>query len=107
MIIREKDRLLLIDILSSFELSNCEVFAYGSRVNNKAHDASDIDLVIKFNGNEPLNASMLTAIKSKITNSNIPILVDLKDWARIPDSFKQQILNNQHLFWKSTSHILP
>ena len=68
-----------------------EVWAYGSRVSGDCHSASDLDLVLR---NESLNkipVEKLSEIKTAFTESNIPFLVDLRDWARLPDSFKKEI----------------
>ena len=44
--VEKKDLDILINILSDF-CPNSEVFAYGSRINGRAHDGSDLDLTIK------------------------------------------------------------
>lgn len=37
---------MLIEILKEY-CPSCEVYAYGSRINNTAHEGSDLDLTIK------------------------------------------------------------
>ena len=90
--LRERDLILIKEILKSY-VSDFVVLAYGSRVNGTAHSASDLDLVIKSRDGEPLDNSKLVDIKEAFQNSNIPILVDIRDWARIPDYFKEEIEN--------------
>jgi len=46
MLIREKDKLKIIDLASQNIKTSCEIWAFGSRVNGDAHDTSDLDLVI-------------------------------------------------------------
>ena len=88
--IRDKDLIRIKNILKSY-VPNYVILVYGSRVNGTAHSASDLDLVIKSNDGEPLDISTLVDVKEAFQNSNIPILVDIRDWARIPDYFKEKI----------------
>lgn len=90
MILREKDKLTLIHLFNQLE-SQVEVLAYGSRVNNTAHDASDLDLVIRRKNNRALNPDIYARLQEQIKQSNIPILVELRDWTTLPESFHRQI----------------
>jgi hypothetical protein len=45
-----------------------------------------------------------TNLCEKIKNSNIPILVELRDWAMLPDSFHKNILE-QHEVLFSNLHL--
>jgi len=65
---------------------------YGSRVNGEAHDGSDLDLVVRSKNQEPVPIKQYADWLEKIQESNIPILVQLFDWTRIPESFKKSIL---------------
>lgn len=98
MLIRPKDFDALCQIFASV---NCpmEVWAYGSRVNGTAHDASDLDLVIRTPDLTPLPIEVLTLLKEKIQGSTIPILVDLFDWSRLPESFHRNIESNYEVFF--------
>ena len=69
---------------------DAEVWAYGSRVNGESHEASDLDLVIRGPALEPLGAEFLNLVEA-IEKSSIPILVELLDWARLPESFHKEI----------------
>lgn len=90
MILRAKDRDRLRDIFASAD-TPLEVWAYGSRVDGTAHDGSDLDLVVRTPTLEKLPYETLLALKEKIQNSNIPILVELFDWAHLPETFHQNI----------------
>lgn len=90
MLLRTKDRNSLLEIFSSIDLP-FEVWAYGSRVSGSAHDGSDLDLVIRPQKLDKLPIDIYMELKGKIKHSNIPILVDLFDWARLPESFHQNI----------------
>lgn len=80
---------ILIDIFSSF-CPNSEVFAYGSRINGKAHEGSDLDLVIK---NFPKDKN-LYELKEILSESNVLFLTDINVYENLPDSFKKEIDKN-------------
>ena len=69
---------------------DAEVWAYGSRVNGRSHDGSDLDLVLRSPMLEPLGGEFLDLIEA-LEQSNIPILVQARDWARLPESFHREI----------------
>jgi uncharacterized protein len=90
MFLKIKYQQILLDIFSEVTLP-IEVWAYGSRVNGTAHDGSDLDLVVLTPDRQKLPADLFIELKEKICESNIPILVDLFDWARLPESFHRNI----------------
>jgi len=91
MILREKDRQRLVEIFSSLTIP-VEVWAYGSRVNGTAHEGSDLDLVIRDKEKNGLPIDIYIGLVDKIKSSNIPILVELRDWNHLPKNFHDQIL---------------
>jgi predicted nucleotidyltransferase len=90
MLLREKDKNLLLQIFSATPIP-IEVWAYGSRVTGAAHSGSDLDLVIRSNDLKNLPLDLFMTLKEKISESNIPIIVELFDWARLPKSFHDNI----------------
>ena len=100
MMLRDKDRQALIDI---FKTANepIEVWAYGSRVNGTAHEGSDLDLAVRSYNLHRLPVETFLDLKEKITDSNIPILVELFDWARLPESFHRNIEARYEVLYKS------
>ena len=68
-----------------------EVWAYGSRVSGDCHSASDLDLVLRAPQLNEIALAKMTELREAFTDSNIPFLVELRDWAEIPDSFKKEI----------------
>jgi predicted nucleotidyltransferase len=70
---------------------HAEVWAYGSRVTGSGHAASDLDLVLRNPQNLQEETSALSDLKEAFTESNLPIRVDIMDWARIPASFHREI----------------
>ena len=75
MLIREKDKSLLVDIFAAIEMP-FEVWAWnGSRVNGTAHATSDLDLVLRTANLAPLPSDLFSNLCEKIRDSNIPILI--------------------------------
>lgn len=68
-----------------------EVWAYGSRVSGGAHEASDFDLVLRSPANLSAEVDGLLNLKEALVESNLPIRVDVVDWARIPEAFHREI----------------
>jgi predicted nucleotidyltransferase len=73
-------------------VSDCEVRAFGSRLEHKAHDFSDLDLVLV--GSEKLSWRRIELFKDAFASSNIPMTVDVIDWYAISDDFRAIIENN-------------
>lgn len=87
----EKYRIQLVALIRS-HAPHAEVWAYGSRVTVQSHDTSDLDLVLR--NPEDVSQSRLAELshlKAALQESNLPILVDVLDWAAIPPSFREEI----------------
>lgn len=72
-------------------LPDAEVIAYGSRVTGTGHEGSDLDLVVRNRQNALTPLRNLGTVRDAFSESNLPILVDILDWSRIPDSFREEI----------------
>ena len=72
-------------------LPGVEAWAYGSRVNGRSHDGSDLDLVLRGPGLEKIQSERLADFADAVRESSIPFLVETRDWARVPDRFRQEI----------------
>ncbi len=83
---------------------DAEVWAYGSRVNGGAHESSDLDLVIRLPGQLQQTQKSLPRLRDALQESNLPILVEVLDWARIPEPFRREI-ERQHVVVMSGEHI--
>lgn len=92
MLIRAKDKDEIIRLANLAFSTPLKIWAYGSRVNGTAHDASDLDLVIITENQKALDIDELIKFKELLLESNIPIIVQVVDWYRIPESFHQNIL---------------
>jgi predicted nucleotidyltransferase len=83
--------LVQVKALLHTHVPHAEVWAYGSRVTGSSHEASDLDLVLRNPQNLNEETSALSTLKEAFTESNLPIRVDIMDWARIPASFHREI----------------
>ncbi|MFP5040087.1 nucleotidyltransferase domain-containing protein [Parasediminibacterium sp. JCM 36343] len=105
MILRAKDKQRLIAIFNSVE-TPIEVWAYGSRVSGKAHEGSDLDLVMRTPSLQKMPIEVFVNVKEKIKESNIPIVVELFDWARLPESFHKNIEAQHEVLYSNLSMVL-
>jgi predicted nucleotidyltransferase len=85
------------------------VWAFGSRVKRKAKAYSDLDLAIITQ--QPLSLSEMAIIKEAFDDSNLPIRVDIVDWAATSPAFQKIIKQDKVLIQEGirvmhTSHNL-
>ena len=80
-----------LEALLRTHLPGVEAWAYGSRVDGRGHDASDLDLALRGPGLREIPAARLAAFVEAARESNIPFLIDARDWARLPESFRRAI----------------
>ena len=72
-------------------LPGVEVWVYGSRVNGRSHEGSDLDLVLRGPRLAEIDTSRLADFIEALQDSTIPFLVEARDWARLPKSFHSEI----------------
>lgn len=84
-------------------LPEAEVWAYGSRVNGDYYDTSDLDLVVRQPDDLRRRQVGLGDVKEAFSESNLPILVQLVDWAGIPAAFRDEIAANYVVIQKPGS----
>ena len=72
-------------------LPDVEVWAYGSRVNDRGHEGSDLDLVLRGPRLREIPFERLMDFEDSVRESTIPFLVEARDWARLPDRFHREI----------------
>lgn len=82
-----------------------EVWAYGSRIAGPAHDTSDLDLVVRHPADLKLRQnSAFWDLKEAISESNLPFLVELFDWARLPLAFWDNIARQHVVLYSPDLH---
>jgi len=105
MLLKDSYKKILNDIFSHYDFP-FEVWAYGSRVNGNAHEGSDLDLVIITPERKRIPIQILMEIKENIRESNIPILVDIFDWASLPSTFHENIEAKHEVLYTSVCNCL-
>lgn len=101
MLIRQKDKEELIRLFAQCITEPIEVWAYGSRVNGSGHSASDIDLVMRGQKLQTIKRDEFIRLKTKIKESDIPVLVEINDWPDLPESFHRQIEKKYELIYST------
>ena len=66
-----------------------EVLVFGSRATGNAKEYSDLDLAIM--GEEPLSLRVVSALDEALGESDLPFKVDIVEWARIDEGFREII----------------
>ena len=98
--LEDRHRQLLLSICKE-HLAGIEVWAYGSRTNGQSHDGSDLDLVLRGEGLKKIPLDALENFTHALRESNIPFLVEARDWARLPESFHQEIKKSYIVLYSS------
>ena len=96
-----RHRKMLADLLR-LHVPDAEVWAYGSRVTGGSHDASDLDIVLRGPGHNRIPVRRLSELMDALSESNIPFIVDVRDWSRLPDAFRREIERNYVVLAKGT-----
>lgn len=65
------------------------VWVFGSRATGKARRFSDLDLLVRANG--PLPLAQQAELEAAFSESDLPFRVDVVDWYRISDEFRERI----------------
>jgi len=86
-----KGYLAIVQAILRRYLPQAEVWAYGSRVNGDHYDASDLDLVVRRPDDLTRRQPDLDEVAAAFSDSDLPILVQILDWARIPAAFREEI----------------
>ena len=84
----------ILEALLREHLPDVEVWAYGSRVNGRSHDGSDLDLVLRGPGLAEIPTGQLGDFEDAVRESSIPFLVEARDWTRLPERFHREIKQN-------------
>ena len=79
---------------------DCEVRAYGSRVKGTARKYSDLDLELI--GKNPIESTRIEALREAFAVSDLPMIVDVQDQARISLEFRRVIDQQYEAIQKPT-----
>ena len=81
----------VIEALLREHLPGVEVWAYGSRVDGRSHDGSDLDLGLRGPGLQEIPVGQVADFEEAVRESSIPFLVEARDWAWLPERFHREI----------------
>jgi Predicted nucleotidyltransferases len=84
-------QLVELQALLQRHLPHSEVWAYGSRVTGLAHEGSDLDLVLRHPLDLSLDVEGWDEFTYAVQDSNLPMLIDIHLWSRLPSSFHREI----------------
>jgi uncharacterized protein len=73
------------------QVPHAEVWAYGSRINGDAHEGSDLDLVLRHRSDLTQDVEGWSDLKEALQASNLPMLVEVHLWSRLPQTFHTNI----------------
>jgi len=77
-----------------------DVWAFGSRVSHRAQPFSDLDLAIV--SDSPLGFGQLGDLCDAFSESDLPIKVDLLDWASVTEGFREIIRSRYEVIQHGT-----
>ncbi len=94
--------LRMVQAVLHTHLPEAEVWAYGSRVNGDYYDSSDLDLVVRQPDDLKCRQTQLHEVIEAFSESDLPIIVQVVDWAAIPDTFHTEIQSNYAVMQNGT-----
>jgi predicted nucleotidyltransferase len=86
------EHLALVREILQRRVPSAEVWVFGSRVQGTAKPHSDLDLAII--SDAPLEGALLAELAEDFSDSDLPMRVDLVDWATTSERFREIIRNN-------------
>lgn len=95
LMLKPEERAIVREILMRF-CPNAEVWVFGSRAMGTAKRYSDLDLLIKMDSLIPLQTMFL--LRDAFEESNLVFTVDIVDWHRITQEFRQTIAKDSQKF---------
>ncbi len=88
---------ILINIFEQI-CPHATICAFGSRIKNQAHDGSDLDLAVLDWGGQNEN---LASLKTAINESDLPFMVDVSDFEKLPEAFQREIQKENIVIYKN------
>lgn len=81
-----------LDIVNGIFRGPFKVILFGSRVKGNHQPYSDLDVCLQ--GNEKISLEIIAQINALIEQSDLPYRVDVVDYYRVSDAFKELILKD-------------
>lgn len=89
MIDLDSSQLKIVQQILQQYIPEYEVRVFGSRVTGTASRFSDLDLALV--GSKPLEWRLVEAINDAFAESDLAIMVDVLDWQRTSDVFREEV----------------
>jgi len=89
-------------VLGHVDKKRYSVFLFGSRACDNFHSRSDIDIGII--GKSTLNPVTFSEIEQALSDCIIPYKIDLIDFSKVSDSFRNEALKNVVYWNRAGSH---
>jgi|GEM_PF-113542 len=102
-----KQYLEQLQLLLKKYVPDAEIWAYGSRVTGTAHEGSDLDIILRNPKDLNKDIDGWIDLKEAITESTIPIIIDLHLWNMLPVSFHDNIQKAYCVLQKSEQNNVP
>ena len=83
------DHWVIVQTILRQHVPGCKVLVFGSRAKWTAKEYSDLDLAIV--GADPLPIKAMSALLEEFGESDLPFKVDIVDWAKIDEDFRNII----------------
>lgn len=100
----EPRHLTLLHSLLRRHVPTAEVWAYGSRVSGGAHEASDLDLVLRNPADPGREVCGWQELQEALQASSLPILVEVHLWSSLPAAFQREIERSHLVIQHAGSH---
>jgi type I restriction enzyme S subunit len=85
--ISDEQKALILNLLGEI-LPDTKVWVYGSRINGKSNEKSDLDMVVFA---KPEQKLQVMDLKDAFAESSLPFRVDLFVWGELPEKFQIRI----------------
>ncbi|MFA5518810.1 MAG: restriction endonuclease subunit S, partial [Spirochaetota bacterium] len=82
----EPKYLVILKKIFKLYIPSKTVWAYGSRVTWTANTKSDLDIIVF-----DVNSKQINNLKDALAESDLPFSVDVMNWEKIPETFKENI----------------
>lgn len=79
--------------------ADCQIFIFGSRVTGENQPFSDLDVGIL--APKIIPGHLMVKIQEELENSRIPFKIDIVDFQKVSDPFRELALKNLIYLWKS------
>ena len=93
--------LQLVTAILRTHVPDCEVWAFGSRVDSRSKPFSDLDLAVISAGELPTRRPALLA--HAFEDSDLPIRIEVVDWHSTSAAFRQRIAQHHAVLQRPTS----